>query len=228
VIVGNGAGRVTVGSGTGRLGSPLGVGVVGAAVVDTGDEVLLADEVGESLAEGEPLCEPPALGVDLGLDAPPVADRRMAEPEPAIEPAAERAADGDGRYSPRDAAPPPPAWRRAPVAGATCNVVVPGPGPATDRSAVPAPRAGRSASRRGAAVRLTAATAPPTAIGAATRPMRRGRPVRRWRGARRARLTGTPRTMTGIHVMILESPWVGQMHHTGHDLPRSPGRAAGG
>jgi hypothetical protein len=195
-----------VGSGTGRLGSPLGGGVVGAALVDTGAEVLLAAEFGEPLADGELACERPAAGVDLGLGAAPVADLMVAEPEPAIAPAAERAAEGDGRYSPRDAALSPPARPCGPVTGATCGVVVPGPAAATDWS-VPEPGAGCSASRRGgAAVRLAAATAPPTAIGAATRPMRRGRPVRRWRGARRARLTGAPRTMTGIRVMSLESP----------------------
>jgi hypothetical protein len=226
VIVGSGAGSVTVGSGTGKLGSPLvgGVvgGVVGAAVVDTGADVLLAAEVGESLGDGDL----PVRVALLVLSAAAVTARSSTEPDPAAERAAERTAAGDGRDAPREA-PSPPARARAPVTGATCRVAVPAPALDVVRS-VPEPGAWCRASLSGAAVRLTAATAPPTAMGAATRPMRRGRPVRRWRGARRARLTGTPRTMTGIHVMILESPWVGQMHHTGHDLPRSPGRAAGG
>jgi hypothetical protein len=54
VIVGSGAGSVTVGSGIGRLGSPLGGGVVGAAVGDSGASVLLGAGVGAPLAEEEP------------------------------------------------------------------------------------------------------------------------------------------------------------------------------
>ena len=63
MIVGSGAGSVTVGSGTGRLGSPSGGGVVGAAVVDTGADVLPVADVGESLADGEPVRELPATEV---------------------------------------------------------------------------------------------------------------------------------------------------------------------
>jgi hypothetical protein len=107
VIVGSGAGSVIVGSGTGRLGSPLGGGgvgdgVVGAVVLDTGAGVLVAVAVGEPLADGEP----PAAVDLLGLGAAAVAARSSATPEP-VERAAARAADGDGRYSPREDPSPP-------------------------------------------------------------------------------------------------------------------------
>ncbi|HEX4699240.1 MAG TPA: hypothetical protein VH857_07775 [Actinomycetes bacterium] len=92
MIVGSGAGSVTVGSGTGRLGSPLGGGVVGAAVVDTGVGVLLlAAEVGESLADGEP-----PVPVALLVRGPAAVTARLsAEIERVVEPAAERTAVGD-------------------------------------------------------------------------------------------------------------------------------------